>query len=349
MTGLFHLPLRKLASLRVTLTCICVAVAVALLGDSEGSWPVGVTIAIPFGILFLNLLAALAANVTLRTSPGLFGFHLALAALALLAAADRLTGLTGHVEVTEGVSFDPALVEAEVGPFHTWGLDRVRFRQGGFEIAYDPGMKRRGTVSTVYLPGDDGASYRMEVGDDTPLVIGHYRFYTSFNKGFAPLVTFTDSAGTAHSGVIHLPSYPLNYYKQGNEWSLPGTDKRVKVWLHLPDEVYVEEEAWRFRKPENAVLVVMADGARHEMQPGETLSLGSGHLRYDELRSWMGYTIAYNPVVPWMLAAAAVAILCLAWHVIGKIRAAPWDDQAQARLSQPGTDADMEGRPAYVR
>ena len=349
MTGFFHWSLRKLASLRVTLACIGAAAFVALFGGGEGSWPVGVTIAIPFGILVLNLLAALAVKVTLRSSFGLFGFHLALAVLALLAAADRLTGLTGHIEVTEGVSFDPALVEAEVGPFHPWGLDRVQFRQGGFEIDYDPGMKRRDTVSTVYLPGAGGAPHRMEVGDDTPLVIGDYRFYTSFNKGFAPLVTFTDNAGTAHSGAVHLPSYPLNYYKQGNDWNLPGTEKPVKLWLHLPDEVYVEDDAWRFRKPENAVLVVIADGARHEIRPGETVSLGNGHLRYDELRSWMGYTIAYNPVVPWMLAAVAVAILCLAWHVIGKFWTAPWDGEARARPSQPGAGADRKGRPAYVR
>ncbi len=349
MTGFLDRPLRKLASLRVTLACIGVAVAVALFGGGEESWPVGVTIAIPFGILFFNLLAALATSVTLRTGPGLLGFHLALAALALLAAADRLAGLSGHIEVTEGVAFDPSLVEGDIGPFHPWNLDNVRFVQGGFDIDYDPGMKRRDTVSTVYLAGDGQASRRVEVGDDTPLVVGGYRFYTTFNKGFAPLVTFTDGAGVAHSGTIHLPSYPLNYYKQGNDWTIPGTRNPVKVWLHLPDEIYEEEAAWRFRKPENASLVVITEGARQEMRPGETISIGGGRLRYEELRSWMGYTISYNPLVPWMLATVVVAIGCLSWHVAGKFRATSWEGKARARPSQPGVDAGMERRRVYVR
>ncbi len=344
-----HSLICKLASLRVTLTCIGVAVAVALFGSDGDTWPVGAMIALPFGALCVNLLAALTTNVTLRASAGLLGFHLALATLALLAAADRLTGLAGHVEVTEGVGFDPSLVEGDIGPFHPWKLDSVRFVQGGFEIDYDPGMKRRDTVSKVYLPGDGQASRSLDVGDDMPLVIGGYRFYTSFNKGFAPLVTFTDGAGAAHTGAIHLPSYPLNYFKQGNDWTIPGTRKAVKVWLHLPDEVYDEEGAWRFRKPDNASLVVIAEGARRELRPGETISLSGGHLRYEELRSWMGYTIAYNTLVPWMLATVVIAILCLAWHVAGKFQATSWDGAVRARPSQTGTDANAERRCAYVR
>ncbi len=344
-----HSLVHRLASLRVTLACIGVAVAVALFGDGGGAWPFGVIIALPFGALCLNLLAAMATNVTLRSNAGLLGFHVALATLTLLTAADRLTGLAGHIEVTEGLGFDPSLVEADIGPFHPWKLDSVRFVQGGFEINYDPGMKRRETVSTLYLPGDGRASHRVEVGDDSPLVIGGYRFYTSFNKGFAPLVTFTDGAGRAYSGTIHLPSYPLNYFKQGNDWTIPGTSKPIKVWLHLPDEVYEEEEAWHFRKPENARLVVIAEGARQEMRPGESIPLAGGHLRYEELRSWMGYTIAYNPLVPWMLATVVVAILFLAWHVAGKFRARSWDGRARARPSRRGEDAAVGRKRAYVR
>ena len=349
MNRMSHSLVYKLASLRVTLICIGVAAAVALFGDQGGAWPFGVIIALPFGALCVNLLTALVTNVTLRSNAGLLGFHVALATLALLTAADRLTGLAGHVEVTEGLGFDPNLVVADIGPFHPWGLDSVRFVQGGFEINYDPGMKRRETVSTLYIPGDGQASRRVEVGDDMPLMIGGYRFYTSFNKGFAPLVTFTDNAGSVHSGTIHLPSYPLNYFKQGNDWIIPGTRKQIKVWLHLPDEVYEEEDAWHFRKPENARLVVITEDTRHEMRPGETISFGGGRLRYEELRSWMGYTIAYNPLVPWMLATVVIAIVCLAWHVAGKFRAKSWDDQAQSRTSQPGADSGMGRKRAYVR
>lgn len=351
MIGMRHRFIRRLASLRVTLLCLGAAAVVALLGGDQDGWPIGVTIALPFGLLVLNLVAALATNVTLRTSAGLLGFHLALAVLALLAAADRLTGLTGHVEVTEGVAFDPALVEAEAGPLHPWGLDSVRFLQGGFSITYAPGMKRRETVSTVYLPGDSGAPRGRTVGDDAPLVIGGYRFYTSFNKGFAPIVTVTDQAGTNHTGAIHLPSYPLNYFQQGNDWRVPGTGQSIKVWLHLPDEIYDEDDAWNFRKPADARLVVMADGVRRELRPGDRVALGAGHLRYEELRTWMGYTISFNPLIPWMLATVGITVACLAWHVVAKIRATPWDGTARVPVPVPTRPrtAGMDRERAYVR
>jgi len=316
---------RAAASLWVTLASVAAAAAVALAGGGDMVFPVGLYIALPFAVLFVNLIAALATNAALRRRGGLLGFHLALAALALLVAADRLMAFYGHVEVTEGAAFDPDLVEASAGPLHLWTLDRVRFAQGGFDIAYAPRMKRQDTVSEIFVP-DGGAGWaRVLVGDDTPLIAGGYRFYTSFNKGFAPLLTYVGQDGRAQSGAVHLPSYPLNYFKQGNEWVLPGTEERVKLWLHLPEPVYAEDLAWRFRKPDDARLVVIDGEQRHELRPGDVLPLRGGTLRYDELRGWMGYTISYNPLVPWMLAAAALGVLCLAWHVAGRLRRTSWE------------------------
>lgn len=315
---------RVLSSLWVTLACIAAAAAIALAGQ-DGALPVGLTIALPFAVLFVNLVAALATNPVLRRQGGLLGFHLALAGLALLIAADRLMAFYGHVEVSEGAAFDPMLVEASAGPLHPWRLDRVRFAQAGFDIAYAPGMKRRDTVSEVLVPDGRAGWRRVQVGDDRPLVAAGYRFYTSFNKGFAPVLTYVGSDGLAHSGAVHLPSYPLNYFKQGNDWVLPGTEELVKVWLHLPEAVYDETRAWRFRKPEDARLVLIDGERRYEMRPGEALPFRGGTLRYEELRIWMGYTISYNPLVSWMLAAVAFGMLALFWHAIAKMRRTPWD------------------------
>jgi len=317
---------RALASLWVTLASIAAAAVVALAGQGE-ELPVGLYIALPFAVLFINLVAALATNPVLRRQGGLAGFHVALTGLALLVSTDRLMAFYGHVEILEGAAFDPALVQASAGPLHPWGLDRVRFAQGGFDIAYAPGMKRRDTVSEVFVPDGRDGWQRTLVGDDRPLVAAGYRFYTSFNKGFAPVLTYVAPDGLAHSGAVHLPSYPLNYFKQGNDWVLPGTGERMKLWLHLPEPVYDEARAWRFRKPEDARLVLIDGERRYELRPGETLAVRGGLLRYDGLRSWMGYTISYNPLAPWMLAAAALGVLALGWHVAAKIRRTPWDPE----------------------
>lgn len=313
----------RLASLWLTLVCVTTAAGVALTGHFADA-SIGVWIAVPFGMLGLNLLAALAVTPKLRRQGGLLGFHLSLAGLALLAAADQLISLSGHVEITEGAPFDARMVEAEAGPLHPWRLDRVRFVQAGFQIDYAPRMKRRDTRSTVLLPAGGGGWREVVVGDDNPVVVDDYRFYTSFNKGFAPVLTYTDRGGRAHTGSVHLPSYPLNYFKQGNEWALPDGTGSVKLWLHIPEPVYDPESFWQFDKPDDAVLVVIAGEDRHELRPGDSVAVNAGTLRYEELRGWMGYTIAYNPLTPWMLASVVIAVLCLAWHMATKFMRVPW-------------------------
>ncbi len=335
MTRAAEKSLRVTASLRLTLVWLAAAAAIAVSGEATGR-PIGVWIALPFAGLFLNLLAAIATTPKLRRQGGLLGFHLALASLALLAAADRLVSLSGHVEVTEGTAFDDRLVNAVAGPLHPWRLDRIRFVQEDFVIDYAPSMKRRETYSTVRLPTDDGRWRRLVVGDDDPVVVDGYRFYTSFNKGFAPLLTYVDRAGRSHTGAVHLPSYPLNYYRQGNDWSLPNGAGIVKLWLQIPRPVYDENGPWRFRKPEDAVLVVIDGEKRLELRPGDSLPLRGGALRYEELRSWMGYTISYSPAASWMLAAVVVAVLSMAWHMAWKFTRYSWQDVGVAREDGDG-------------
>jgi cytochrome c biogenesis protein len=330
MIGYVHFLAYRFASLWLTLFCL-VASAVIAVTSQMTDIPIGTWMALPFGILCLNLLAAIAVTPKLRFQAGLLGFHLALAALALMAAVDQLVALSGHVEITEGTAFDVRLVEAETGPLHSWQLDHVRFVQGEIDINYAPGMKRRDTRSTVYLPGADDSWRKMVVGDDNPVVVSDYRFYTTFNKGFAPVITYVDDEGSAHTGAVHLPSYPLNFYKQGNDWALPGGEHKVKLWLRIPDPVYAEDNAWRFGKPKDTVLVVIDGEQRHELRAGERLPIGSGTLRYEELRSWMGYTISYNPLAPWMMAAVVVAILCLGVHMTGKFARRSWVETGSGR------------------
>ncbi len=316
--------LRIAASLKLTLVCLAAAAAIAIAGDGA-DWPVGLVIAAPFAVLCLNLLAAILVHPKLRRQGGLLGFHLALAALALVVAVDRLMALTGHVEITEGGAFDPTQAVIEAGPLHRPRLDKVRFIQDGFDIAYAPGMRRRETVSTIHVAASDGGWQTEQVGDHTPLTVGGYRFYTSFNKGFAPVLTYTDKRGRSYRGSVHLPSYPLNYYQQGNDWVPPGRGEALKIWLNLPEPVYREDKAWRFAKPANASLVLFADGRRWELAPGQSVTLSDGRVRYDELRTWMGYTISYNPLGAWMLAAVLIGVLCLGWHAVARKFATPWD------------------------
>ena len=311
--------LALLASLWWTLLWMAVGAAILVHGqvteELDARW-----LALPCGGLFVNLAAALVTNERLRRQPGLLVFHVGLAVLALAAAGGRLTALKGAVEVTQGSAFDMAQVKATAAPLHPWGLGKVIFVQGPFTIDYGPGMRRRHTRSTLFVPAQGGAWEPVVVGDDNPLTMFGYRFYTTPNKGFALLLTHIGADGQRRTGAVHLPSYPAHDYKQTNSFQMPG-GPTLDLWLDLPKPVYAEDAAWAFRVPDDATLVVGLGGRRHELKPGQEVRIGDDRLRYEELRLWMGYSVFYDPSLPWLAAAALVACAGLGWHAVTKIRA----------------------------
>lgn len=324
--AVFRLPpaaarvLAALASLWWTLVWMAVTAAILAHGLAteamDARW-----LALPCGGLFVNLSAALASNEKLRRQPGLLVFHVGLAVLALTAAAGRLTAMTGSVEVTQGSAFDATLVNAKAGPLHPWALGKVTFVQGPFRIDYDAGLQRRHTNSTVFVPAAGGAWDEVSVGDDRPLKMFGYRFYTTPNKGFALLLTHIGADGQRRTGAVHLPSYPMHDYKQANSWTMPDGGPDLDLWLEIPKPVAVPDSAWSFRVPEDTTLVVGLGARRHELKPGQELRIGDARLRYEELRAWMGYTVFYDPTLPWLAAAVLVACAGLGWHAVVKIRA----------------------------
>jgi hypothetical protein len=308
--------LKIAASLWVTLIAI-LAAALLLAASRFLEREVGVWIAGPFALLFFNLAAALAVNERMRAKPGLLVFHIGLAVLALLAAWGRLSLFDGRVEVSEGQSFDPALaIVRETGPLHRNRLGEVDFIQQDFSVDYAPGMKRRHTVSRVAVPSERGKRMTVTVGDDVPLIVAGYRFYTSANRGFAPLIAFTGPRGETVAGLVHMPSYPINEDNQGETWRIPGSGRQIALWLHLPTPVFDEGRAWSFTKPADARLVVIDGATRTELALGEETDLPEGRLAYLELRSWMGYVINSDPSLPWLAAAALVAAGGIVWHAL---------------------------------
>ena len=319
MTQALLIAARAASSHMVTLVFLGGVAAVVAMGLAFGI-DIGTWIILPVAGLLINLLAALTVHTTLRTQPMLYCFHVMLGFLVLLVLADRLTALKGHVEVTEGAFFNPALAQTEAGPLHPYALDEISFVQGGFEINYLPGMKRRETVSFLRVPGGSGEWIEATVGDDHPLVVGNYRFYTSFNKGFAPVITYTAPGGDSVTGAVHMPSYPLRDFDQGNEWTPPSGGEPVTLWLNIEEPVYDPNVAWKFRKPTDPILVVIEDDLRHELAIGQEVAMADGaRVQFDALRVWMGYTIVANLFNTWMIAAAIAACVALAVHVWGKL------------------------------
>lgn len=316
--------LRALGSLKLTLAILVLlaaGVVVAYRSELRTTW----ALVLPLGLFALNLLAAIASNPAFRRSVPLLVFHLGLLALIVLIALGRLSYLKGGAEVTVGESFDGRLRQAEAGPWHGWAIEGLRFVNEGFSIRYHPGTVRDRTENRVRWTDAAGTEHRAVIGDTTPLVLAGYRFYTTFNKGYAPILTWIPDGGTPLRGSLHLPAYPGNAFAQASEWAPPGSPLRLWVMLEIEETVLDPDRESRFRVPARHHLVVRAGEARHELRPGSRLRLDGGWLAYEELRSWMGYHVFYDWTIPWLAAACVVAVGGLAWHFWRKYFATPWD------------------------
>ena len=200
----------------------------------------------------------------------------------------------------------------------------MRFINRGFTIRYEPGPSRAETENRVSWRDADGNEQAAVIGDQYPLVLDGYRFYTSFNKGFAPLLEWRPRQGEPLVGDVHLPGYPGHALRQSLEWTPPGASD--PVWLLLQfDEVILDpqRESW-FRPPREHQLLVRSGELRQELQPGDAVDLPEGRLTYLGLRSWMGYTVSYDWTRPWILAACLLAVLSLGWHLWVRFVQRPW-------------------------
>ena len=285
------------------------------------TWP----LVLPLSLIALNLGAAVATNGVFRRQTSLLVFHLALIAIILLVAAGHLTYLKGQLELAEGEEFTGDLVAQDAGPFHWWRLDRIRLTNDGFTIEYAAGVKRGPTRNRLRYSLDNGPMQHAVIGDNEPLVLHGYRFYTSFNKGFAPAFLWHPKRGEAQFGTVHLPAYPMHEYRQAREWTLPGTSTAVWTQLQFDEVILDPDKPSSFRLPQVHTLVLRVGELRAELRPGESLELPEGRLEYRGLRAWMGYTVFSDWTTPWLLAASALAAASLATHFWRKFAARPWN------------------------
>ncbi|MGB5081960.1 MAG: cytochrome c biogenesis protein ResB [Burkholderiales bacterium] len=316
--------LARLASPRLTLVALALlagGVLAAYRSEAHSDW----LLVAPLALCAVNLACAVLTNAVFRRQTALLVFHLALIAIVLLAAAGRLTYLKGRVELSTGEAFTGELSEVTRGPWHPWRLDRVAFANRGFDIHYNPRLKRDRTRNTVSWADESGPREAV-IGDTDPLVLRGYRFYTSPNKGFAPLFTWVPLRGAPSRGTVHLPSYPMHEYRQAQEWTPPGADAPLWIMLQF-DEVLIDpERPSEFRLPSRHTLVVRAGTERAALAPGARIALPQGTLVYEGLTTWMGYAVFFDPTLPWLLAACLLAAASLAWHFWRKFAAEPWSE-----------------------
>ena len=306
--------LHPLSSLRLTLVgMILLAIGAGLSYGNPMNMPVWVLV-VPMALLALNLLSAIISNPRIHRRPGLLVFHLGLLGVVILSAVGFLTRFEAHIELLQGTAFSKnGIFDQRKGPWHMGDLNGVRFVQGPYTVDYAAHMMRGHTRSQVEVPDSHGGWETKVIGDDRPLVINGYRFYTSFNKGFAPILTWVPDQGQAVTGSVHMPSYPLFEYKQDNSWTPPG-GPQIKFWLRLKTGM-TDKEAWVLDGSKTkGVLVVNTPSERKELQPGDSVKIPGGTLRYEHLSTWMGYKIFYDPTLHWLFASSIIGVMGLFSH-----------------------------------
>jgi cytochrome c biogenesis protein len=290
---------------------------------------------VPLALLALNLAAAIVTNPRINRQPGLLVFHVCLLSTVLLAGVGRLAHLDAHIEIAQNQAFHKdALLDVSKGPWHTGNLDKVEFIQGIYTVDYDSGLRRGLTHSQVFLPGPGGVTIEQDVGDDRPLIIERYRFYTTHNKGFAPILTWTPEQGEPVTGRINMPSYPLFDYKQDNFWTPPGTQEKIKFWLQLQTGLTLEEPWVLDGRNATGTLVVTVGDKREELRPGDEIQLAHGRLRFESLTTWMGYRVYYDPTLQWLFWVTIAGVFGLAHFFWTKLNLAAWTDDDETTGNQ---------------
>lgn len=314
--------LGMLASLRLTLISLLVLLAAVVhIYDYQGEADATLPLVLPLSMLSLNLLAAILTNKAFRKQLPLLMFHLALLAIIVLVTIGRLTYLRATSEVVTGGEH-LGMDRVEAGPWHRGAQDEVHFENLGFHIEYKPGVQRDSTVNKVRWRDELGILRTTEIGDQVPLVIRGYRFYTSSNKGFSALFRWEPHGGTAELGSVSFPSYPANKDQQSVTWRL-GNDE-LRIVLNIPEQLIDPETASRFRLPDRHDVTVDFTWRVATLKPGESVLIPAGRLVYVGLTTWMGYNVFYDWTMPWLLAACTLAVLALGWHFWGKFSLRPW-------------------------
>jgi len=287
----------------------------ALVGTRSPVVDIGIT-ALPIAVLALNLLAAIATNRSFRTQTGLLVFHIGLLLVFVLAGLSVLTRFDGHVEVVQGGSFDARDVEVtEQGWLYDGNLADVQFVQRDIQVDYLPGLVRQRTRSTIEYMSTNGVPQRMTIGDSRGAEFAGYRLLATFNKGLALILRWEGNDGDVRYGAVHFPSYPQYDWKQVTEWLTPA-GQQVEMTIEFAEPVVRPNEQWVLRRPQVAFAVHTSgtDMPTVVTRLGESIDVTGGSIRIDDLRMWMAYRVDYFPFLPWLFAAAMLAIGGLVAH-----------------------------------
>lgn len=334
MRQTFQLISIGLASLKFTIVGLLV-LALAVIAYIVPLQGANFLITIALFLLAVNLLFSMAIRPVFRRQLPLLMFHFSLLLLIVLLALGRTTYLKGRVELAQGEVFAGDVLDIDSGYWHTLDFDGFWFINSQFNISYGPYVNRKNTYNTISWGKGSEQFEDAIIGDQHPLVLNGYRFYTTSNKGFSAIFDWKPEMGEGQvlRGAVNFPSYPAKEFEQVKDWLPPGQSKNLWTMLVLEEEIKNPEKPFAFRVPEKHSLVIRYNDERLAIRPGDSISLEGGELHYVELRQWMGYKVFYDWTRAWILATILICIVSIAWHYYRKFFSRPWLEEADEQPS----------------
>ncbi len=291
-------------------------------------WSIAATwmMLLPFSLLVISLVATIATNRRFRTDTPLLVLHLCLLALVILFLIGRLTYLEGRVTLTEDVAFSGSLDFENRGPLHRGSVERVRFMNAGLTEVYpQPGAYRHTYNQVIWWDGA-GVPQSAEIGDDQPLLMNGYRIYTSRQRGVSPVLKWRPNDDSPPIlGSLQLGQTMGNLFDGAASVPLPNG---LSAWVGFESKPgaapkQTGEQTNMGVYSTDHVLLVRIGEARHEMRIGDSIDIPGGRLSYEKVLTWMGYRVANDPTIPWIIATIAIGVGSLVWFYVIRVFSRP--------------------------
>jgi hypothetical protein len=304
--------LRALGSPRWMLAFFVFALMAAQVAIHRPAWLTAAW-AVPLSLFATSLVAAITTNPRFRADAPLLVLHVGLLALVGLIAFSRLSYFDGATTLSQDEVFDGRLILAQRGPLHDDALQRLRFRHESVEEVFEASATRPAIFNRVRWWDAAGRSHLTTVTDGRPIEIDGYRIFTTFNRGYAPVMSWRDMSGNTDLGTVQLGA-GADIAASNTLTLVDGT----QVWLMLDAPALHPVQRGERRRDFGVaglphVLVVRSGDVRANLRIGESVRLGNGELTYLHLKTWMGYRIVHDVATHWLLAAIAVTLVGMIW------------------------------------
>lgn len=316
--------MKWLASTKLTVLFILLLLIVIMIAH-YGELSYTYWLSLPLALLVINLVAAILTNKAFQASVPLLFFHLTLLATVVLMALSRLTYLDGHIGLDEGEVFSGQLDNMRHGPLHNYTLAEGDFINQAVQLDLTPQVAVTAVRARAQVRDRQG--YHEEVfGEHKPLIVKGYRLYVTRNVGYSAEFTWHDfrDNGKTSTGTLNFPPFLFFQFSQTTDWTIPDTDIDLWVMLSPEEDQLAEAKPIQLTPPDSHHLVVRIGEERYELKAGQQLKLSQGALTYHGLRTWIGFSVHYDPFKAYLLASSILTVLFLSWFFWQKFSRRSW-------------------------